>query len=254
MDDKSKYTQSYNPEKIRRASARRTLWLGLLSLGVVALTFWLGLTLFPLSTQLPDKIGAKSIDWNMLGSLTSLLTTALILGGLVFAFVENLQNASQRELERAVSSYNIYKDVFERFMSPEAQADRRWIILNLPTLAELGGDQQAWLTQISARLNEVPPGWQGQRPPGRQHLKNVLNSLDFVGFVAKHYWSMENELVFWMSPSVAKVWARIAGIVEAEASLRAEPDYYESAREFANYCLAWRDKHYPTSRIISDGT
>ena len=254
MADKIKYSQGYHPEKIKRATTWRIVGLGLLSLIVVIATFGLGLAFFPLSTQLPDKLAAKTVDWNVLGSLTGLLTTGLILGGLVFAFAENLQSASQRELERAVSSFNIYQQVFDRFMNPEAQADRRWVILNLPTLAELGGDRTAWLAQISARLNEVPPGWQAERSPGREHIKNVLNSLDFVGFVAEHYWSMENELVFWISPAVSKVWERIGGYVEEEARLRDEPDYYESARKFANYCLTWRAEHYPRSKIIQDGT
>ena len=253
MDDNLKFTKSYDPEKIRRDSTRRIAWLGLLSLGVVILIFWLGLALFPYSTQLPDSAGARPIDWNVLGSLTNLLTTALIMGGLVFAFVENLQNANQRELEKAVTSYNIYKDVFDRFMSPEAQADRRWIILNLKPLDDFGGDRQTWLAEVENLLNVGPQDPQGNRTPGRVHVKNVLNNLDFVGFVANHYWSMENELVFWMSPAIAKVWERIGAYVEEEARLRDEPDYYESAREFADYCLSWRLKHYPKSKIIRNG-
>jgi hypothetical protein len=258
MPDNPKYAKSYNPEKIKRETIWWTFGLGLVSLGVVAIVFWLGLALFPLTSWLPGSTGtgpaARPVDWNILGSITSLLTTALIFGGLVFAFFDNIQNGINRKLEHAETSYNIYKDVFDRLMNPEAQAARRWIILNLPTLAEMGGDKAAWLKLVTARLNEVPAGAAGSRPPGLENLKLVLNSFDFIGFVSKHYWSVENELVFWMSPSISKVWERIDLFVEEEARLRNEPDYYESAREFGNYCLIWRRENYPASTIIENGT
>jgi hypothetical protein len=131
---------------------------------------------------------------------------------------------------------------------------RRWIILNLPTLDALGGDQQAWLEHVRSRINSVPRGWRGQRPPGKEYVKEVLNTLDFLGFVQRNYWSIENELVTWMSPPIAKVWERLEPYVEEEARQRNEPDYYESAREFGKYCLEWRRQRYPRSRIITDAT
>ena len=258
MDKDLKYTKSYNPDKIKRDTTWRIVRLGLVSLSVVIITFWIGLAVFPYTTQLPDKAGsgasARTIDWNVLGSITGLLTTSLIFGGLVFAFVENIQNANQREIEKAETSFNIYKEVFERLMNPDAQASRRWIIQNLPTLAESGGDKAAWLALVKARLTNVPNGWQAERAPGLEHLKNVLNTFDFIGFVANHYWSMENELVFWMSPSISKVWERIDLYVEEEALQRNEPDYYESAREIGKFCVEWRAANYPPSNIISNGT
>ena len=78
--------------------------------------------------------------------------------------------------------------------------------------------------------------------------------LDFLGFVGKHYWNMENELVSWISPSVAKVWERISLYVENEAELRSEPDFYESAREFGQYCVQWRNERYPKSTVIKGAT
>ena len=65
---------------------------------------------------------------------------------------------------------------------------------------------------------------------------------------------MENELVFWMSPSISKVWERIDLYVEEEALQRNEPDYYESAREIGKFCVEWRAANYPPSNIISNGT
>jgi len=130
---------------------------------------------------------------------------------------------------------------------------RRWIILNLPTRQE-HEDDQAWLGRTIAALDERPEEREDGRPPGRDYLKEVLNTFDFIGFVAQHYWKMENELVTWMSPPVAKVWERIHLYVEYEAKQRNEPDFYESAREFGKYCVEWRDKRYPKSNVISDAT
>ena len=258
MTKKTLYTESYNPEKIKRQTTWKIVRLGLVSLSVIILTFYLGLTFFPLTTRLPESYGnganARPVDWNMLGSITSLITTSLIFGGVVFAFVDNIQNANLRKIETSEISYNIYKDVFDRLMNPEAQNARRWIIQNLPTLAELNNDQDAWKKLVHLKLNEIPAGWQGERPPGLEYLKLILNTFDFIGFVAKHYWSVENELIFWMSPAVSKVWERIEPLVEAEALQRNEPDYYEAAREFGSYCVEWRKNNYPPSNIIADAT
>ena len=90
-------------------------------------------------------------------------------------------------------------------------------------------------------------------PPGQTHLKRVLNTLDFVGFVADHYWDMwrtDDELVQWMSSPITKVWERIGPYVEYEAVERQEPDFYQAARMLSQYCLDWRCVHHPVSRII----
>jgi hypothetical protein len=65
---------------------------------------------------------------------------------------------------------------------------------------------------------------------------------------------MENELVLWMSSPVAKVWERIHLYVKEEARQRNEPDYYQSACEFADYCMEWRRENRPQAKVIKDGT
>jgi hypothetical protein len=42
--------------------------------------------------------------------------------------------------------------------------------------------------------------------------------------------------------------------VEDEAKRRNEPDFYQAAREFGQNCIAWREKRYPKSNIVSTGT
>jgi hypothetical protein len=176
-----------------------------------------------------------------------------VIGGLAFAFTEYVQTTIQQRRESAEASFNIYKEVYDKLMNPEATAARRWIILNLPT-RQNGEDDGAWLKRTTAALNERPKGWKGERPPGSDHLKEVLNTFDFIGFVAKHYWNMDYALVSWMSPSVAKVWERISLYVNDEAIRRHEPDFYEAAREFGGHCVEWRKEHYPQSIVIRDAT
>lgn len=213
--------------------------------------------MFPLTTYLPESSGvgenARPINWNLLEGIASLVTVSLVIGGLAFAFIEYIQTAIQQSRENAETSFNIYKEVYYKLMTPEAVAARRWIILNFPERNDQE-DDQAWLKRITAVLTKRPKGWKDERPPGKKYLKEVLNTLDFLGFVAKHYWNIENELVTWMSPPIAKVWERIYLYVEHEAELRNEPDFYISAREFGQHCVEWREKRYPKSIVIRDAT
>lgn len=251
--EKLKYNSRFDPEKIRRETIGRLIPSGLLSLALVVLIFFGALYLFPKTTSLPENLGPKPIQWSYLDGFASLLTMSLIIGGLVFAFSEYVQTTIQQRRESAEASFSIYKEVYDQLMNPAATAARRWIILNLPTRQDQE-DDQAWLKRTTVALNKRPRGWKGERPPGKEYLKDVLNTLDFIGFVAKHYWNMENELVTWMSPSVAKVWERIYLYVNDEAERRNEPDFYESARQFGQHCVVWRDKHYPKSIVIHDAT
>ena len=250
--------ESFNPEKIRAKTTRGIIGMGIVSLMFSIAVFLLGLVLFPLTSTLPDSVGvgahARQINWNMLEGIASLATLSLVVGGLVFAFIDYVQNAIQRKRDDAEASFNIYKEVYDRLMNSEALAARRWVILNLPTLEDVGSDKKIWLDSINIQVNKIPRGWKSERPPGKEYIKEILNTFDFIGFVAKHYWNMENELVMWMSPSIAKVWERIEFYVEEEAKQRGEPDYYESAREFGKYCVEWRNKNYPKSNIIKNAT
>lgn len=245
----------FDSKRIREETIRRLISLGLISLGVgLGFLVLIGLV-FPLTSFLPDQVGASDpprvIDWALLEGVASAATLALILGGLVFAFVEYTENEVQQKRQSAESAFGIYKEIFDRLMHPSEAEARRWIILNLPTLNDMRGDQQAWLAVVRDRLESTEPGI---RPLGKDYLKQVLNTFDFIGFIAKHYWNMENELVEWMSPVVAKVWDRVGEYVEQEALQRNEPDYYISAREFADHCLTWRRSHYPEANIIDNAT
>lgn len=233
--------------------------LGIFSLALSVGIFFLAISLFPFTLNLPETSGTganiKEIRWEILEGITSLVTLSLFIGGIVFAFSEHYQNAMDRKWKSSEASLNIYKELYDRLMNPQAVTARRWVILNLPTLEEVGNDRELWLREVNRQLNKIPRGWKGARPPGKEYVKEILNSLDFIGFATKHYWNIQDELVGWMSPSVAKIWERLEVYVEEEANQRNEPDYYASAREFGRYCIEWREKHnYPKSTVIKNAT
>lgn len=258
MDTKVNLAEGYNPNRIRSRATSRAILAGVVAFAFVLLTFWLTIALFPFTIALPETYSVGEyegqINWDILDGIAGVATFSIVVGGVVFAFINYVQSAVQREREEAQASFNIYKELYDRLMDPEAVAARRWVLKNIPPPGDYGKDKKAWLGQVNSNLNRIPRGWKGERPPGKEYLKNMLNTLDFIGFVANHYWNMENELVIWMSPSIAKVWERIELYVEEEAKQRNEPDYYGSAREFGRYCVQWRDDRYPKAEIIEDAT
>jgi len=258
MSANQKLAEGFNPHRIRNQTRLAAFRGGFIALVVSIIFFVLSLYIFRYTSLLPDtnQVGesAKQIKWDILDGIASLATFSLVVGGIVFAFIDHIQNAVQRKREEAQASFNIYKEVCDRLMNPEALAARRWVILNLPILEDVGNDKKVWLDRVNTQVNKKPRGWKSERPPGKEYIKDILNTFDFLGFVAKYYWNMENELVMWMSPSIAKVWERIELYVEEEARRRNEPDYYESAREFGKYCVEWRQKKYPKSSIIKNAT
>jgi hypothetical protein len=231
---------------IRRVIIRRLAWSALIAIGV----FVLALLLFYLTPVLPN--GPHRLDWSLLEGFISLLSLALVLGGSVFALREYISNEIQQQKDEKKVAFDVYQVIFDRLMNPEDTAARRWIILNIPVLPP-GEDQAAWVKDVRARIHEWPDDWHGETSPGQTYLKRVLNTLDFVGFVAEHYWDMwrtDDELVQWMSSPITKVWERIGPYVEYEAEERDEPDFYQAARMLSQYCLQWRRAHRPVSRIV----
>jgi hypothetical protein len=197
---------------------------------------------------------AQEIDWSLLEGITGLATLCLVIGSLVFAFIEYRRSAIQEAREYAQSSFNVYKEMYDKLTDPKATAARRWILQHLPTLEDVGGDRDVWLARTQKLLDQRPAEHPQERPIGRQHLKQILNAFDFIGFVANHYWTIENELVEWMNPVIAKVWERVYHVVEDEAERRGEPDFYQAARDLGDECLLWRAERGWKSNIIEDAT
>ena len=255
---KKNYQEKFDPLLIGRQTRLRLSMNGFVAMVVAIGIVAGGLYLFPLTAQIPPSspMGGESglPDWNLMEGLASLTTLAIVIGGVVFAYFEHTQNAIQRGRESALASFNLYKEIDQRLNDPQAIIARRWIIENVPTLAQSGNEADAWLEKVKQILDKTSGELEHERPVGKEYLKQVLNCFDFIGFVAQHYWSMENELVEWMSPLVAKIWERVGVYVEDEAVRRNEADFFRAARDFGDYCLKWRREHYKESVIIPDAT
>ncbi len=63
---------------------------------------------------------------NLLEGYVSLLTLAIVVGGIVFAAWEYLRQESQL-------SFQIYESIHEKMTDPAEEAARRWIIKNIQT-------------------------------------------------------------------------------------------------------------------------
>ncbi len=248
----------FDPKQIRHETIKRIFLTGLISLLIFCISLVLIFSLFPFTTSFPAikelTETAEVVSWVSLEGVASALSLSLIIAGLAFAFIEHFPRAIQQRREGAVACFEIYKEVYDRLTDPEALVTRRWIITNIKTPEEMGSDKQSWLEHCRHQLNDRPENWNHERSPGKIYLKRILNLFDFIGFVARYYWNMDDDLVEWMSPSVAKVWERISLYVEDEAERRNEPDFYDTAREFGNHCVQWRRAHYQDSVIIPDGT
>jgi len=248
----------FDPVQIRHRVTGTLLWAGAISCAIVVGVFLAALLLFPLTRYLPETVVSgehvQELDWTLLDGITSLTTLCLVIGGVVFAFIEYRRSEIQDSRTRAQSSFNIYKEMYDKLNCPQAIASRRWILQNLPTLEQIGNDKDAWLARTKELLDHHPEGWEEERPPGREHLKQILNTFDFIGFVASHYWAIENELVEWMNPLIAKIWERIHLVVEDEGERRNEPDFYAAARELGDQCLEWRRRKGLTTVVIDDAT
>jgi hypothetical protein len=250
--------ERFDPAQVKKKVSATLLRAGAISILIIVGVFVGAILLFPLTRFLPDAAGsgdlAQRVDWGLLEGITGLATLCLVIGGLVFAYIEYRRSAIQESRESAQSSFHIYQEMYDKLTDTEATGARRWIILNLPTLEDMGGDRDAWLARTTELLNGRTEGNTEMRPPGQEHLKHILNVFDFIGFVDNHYWTFEEELVEWMNPVVAKVWERVHHYVEAEAERRQEPDYYQAARELGNQCLQWRVDRGWKSVIVKDAT
>jgi hypothetical protein len=163
--------------------------------------------------------------WPMLEALSTAAAVAQFFGGGVVALWQLRDSADSRNL-------GIYNDIFEKLMSSENIEARRWIYINLPDDPQTGIDD----------IDE----------DGQRHVKNVLNSLDHLGFLLEQDWITgegEDAIIKWVSPFVVKCWARLEPYIDFEAARRHEPDYYDSIRKLAERCIAWRKTNLPEARI-----
>ncbi len=239
-------------KKTEEYTRKNLLKLGFWSLGIAFLSYFLLEKAF---SQLFLRYACRGMgcDWSLMEGYAGLVTLALLIGGLVFAAREYIRQESQISQQESQISFEIYQAIHTKLTQPENEAARRWILLNIPVL-DGNINKEAWLNDVSQKLHQKPRGWREAIAPGHQHLKNVLNTLDYFGFIAENYVNVEGALLEWMSAPVAKVWERISPYIEDEREKRKEPDFYKSAFYIGERCLKWRTEKGYQSEIIESGT
>lgn len=120
----------------------------------------------------------------------------------------------------------------------EEIAARRWILVNIPVRDE-GEPLEDWFSSVQEVVFASEKDEHGSTE-GQRNIKRVLNTYEFLGFVARNYWELDDEVLDWISPMVAKTWVRLADYVAYESQMRNEPDYYEAARELGEACIDYR--------------
>lgn len=189
---------------------------------VVLLSFVLGYVWIGLIFPAVLRFSPISMpDWTVLEGLSSAAAFVFAVGAGVIVLMQLAETADSRNLD-------IYRDIYEKLMSEEEIEARRFIYQEIPT----SPDRQV---VIDAILNNED---------ARRRVKQVLNLIDYFGFLVEQDWVTADEVIGWMSPIVVKVWEKIGPVVEYERSQRPEePDYYEAAFKLAERCQKWRDKN-----------
>jgi hypothetical protein len=104
---------------------------------------------------------------------------------------------------------------------------------------------------MHAKIMERGDGDQGELPEGQRYIKQTLNCLDYIGFIANHYWEIGENSLDWLSPPVAKVWRRLGPYVRYVRTLRGAKDYYVPAEYIGELCIQWRrDKGYVDEEYV----
>ncbi len=175
----------------------------------------------------PLLIEFTSLDddqWSGFEAITTAAAFVFGVGAGLILLVELVQNTDGRNLD-------IYRDIYEKFMSDRLIEARRYIYSELPDTQ----NGQELLHYVNAHSE------------AKRAVKDVMNAIDYFGFLADQDWVTAKSMIGWVSPIVVKVWIRIGPLVEYECQERAasEPDYYESARRLVERCHEWRDQNLP---------
>lgn len=199
-------------------------------------------------------------NWSLLEGFASVISLTLLIGGLTFALVEYIGNENAKylenlaeEREKAKLAYGIYQALFEKLTAPEQEAARRWILSNI-TIRKDNEDINIWYEQTHAKIMSIKKGNKNDLPEGQKYVKLTLNCFDYVGFIADHYWDVEEDSLDWISAPIAKVWRRIGPYVKHVRTLRGSKDYYTSAEYIGDLCIKWRQDKGLSDEIYAEKT
>jgi hypothetical protein len=264
-------------QRSRIARVIRNIGTGWLFVIAGVITFVTAAGLFVLHGWISALMGVPPDQkWSVLEGVMGLLTVALLMGGGLFALAEYIEGEEARRIAEAEQqqaeeermraeeermkaeqerikqqSFSLYTSLVERLMNNDEIEIRRWIIRAVPILTP-DSDYEAWIAEVRTVLFRNPDS---SSPPnhGQKCVKSVLNTFDYLGFVALNYWELDAPLLDWLYPMVSKVWERIGPYVEEEARRRHEPNYYQWARKFGERCLEWRaSKNLSDPRFVED--
>jgi hypothetical protein len=197
----------------------------LVMVAVVVIAVGVGSLVLSVAPGLMSFVPADDTQRGQLGLLLSLIGFALGIGTGLMALIELAENTDSRNMQ-------IYRDIYERFMSQQQSGYRR-ILYTM--------DVSTDARQTIEALRSDPDRYIA--------FKETLNLIDYVGFLVEQDWVTADELIGWISPIVVKVWEKIGAIVEYEASQRPEePDYYDGARKLAPRCERWRNANLSRRR------
>jgi hypothetical protein len=242
--------KSIPPRNERWETVRRLPMFAVAALLFSTIGYFLLMWAFPVFSR--RYLG--TLDWNMLGGYVSVITLALFAGGLAFAFAEYTDKENANRREKAKLSYDIYRAIFEKLTDPENEAARRWILANI-RVKQPEEDIADWYQETQARImSRFGGGESAGLPEGQSAVKLTLNCLDYIGFIANHYWEIDDDSLDWISPPIAKVWRRIGPYVEHIRTLRKARDYYLSAEYIGKRCIEWRRSRGLPDEEYASGT
>jgi flagellar basal body-associated protein FliL len=239
-----------------RSAIRNLSIITIISITVgIVIFFIIVLWAFPLfSFKVSDPA-----NWNLLEGFTSVISLSLLAGGLVFAVSEyiNAENAKlaekiAEERENAKISYEIYNAIYVKLTDPGQEAARRWILSNI-SIKEDEEDLAKWYEKTHAVITSGAVSSITGLPEGQHAIKQTLNCIDYIGFIASHYWDVDDDSMNWISAPIAKVWRRIGPYVKHVRRLRNTTDYYLFAERVGIDCVEWRkNKGLPDEEIAAN--
>jgi hypothetical protein len=203
----------------------------------VIVGFLLTLSFFLLFSEYTQE--KVKVSWHLLDGFASVISLALLAGGLTFAVTEYISKEDAEQREKAKLSYDIYKAIFDKLTDPEQEAARRWILTKI-SIKKDDEDIDAWYKKTHAKIMKGAGRNKDEIPEGQKAVKLTLNCFDYIGFIAAHYWETEADSLDWISAPVAKVWRRLGPYVDQVRTLRKTTDYYSSAEHVGKLCIQWR--------------
>ena len=198
-------------------------------------------------------------DWNLLEGFTSLISLILLIGGLTFTLTEyftrerkKFQEELAEEREKDKLSYEIYQAIYEKLTNPEQESARRWILSEI-SIKESNEKTDDWFEETNRIIMSTTNGGNEKLPTGQKSIKLTLNCFDYIGFIAEHYWDIEDDSLDWISAPIAKVWIRLRPYVMHIRKLRGIEDYYTSAEYIGDTCVEWRkEKGWLDEKYVHD--